>query len=450
MKIRHRLALRFMMVSGLFTGLILLFIYIVTNRFVHDDFILRLDQQSRLEVLHFATPNVRDVMPVESFSLVNPDISIFSASGELLYVRGEYTIPSAWINVLKNELVFDTEADGVTTLGRVHEINGITFYVFISDVDLPGQRELSFLLRAVIGGWLVSLVLSFYAGLFFSRQALDPVAHVVEEVNQISEDNLSYRLKAANQPDKVDEIDELVITFNDLLNRIENAFIAQRRFLQNASHELKTPLTSIIADVELTLSKDRASEEYKRVLAEVLNEAERLALTTQGLLALMRLEEGNDESELGLVGMVSLLTDTLHIFSQRHPERLVEKQIEIEESVNVRGNKQLLETALLNVLDNAQKYSEDVIKVSLSRMDKLIVIVIQDYGIGIPPDELDRIKTPLVRASNVGGVSGAGLGLALVDRILKAHHGTVEIASSVGKGTTCVLRLPVEGMRSRR
>ncbi|HEY9006602.1 sensor histidine kinase [Ohtaekwangia sp.] len=442
MKIRQRLALRFMIVSALVTGAILTFIYFFTRGFVHADFIDRLTQQSSLEVLHYATPQVRDVMPSGTFNLVNPSTSIFSPEGKLLHRQGEYIVPKTWINFLKDNNLFNAERGVYTTVGRKHVVNNELYLVFVSDKDLPGERELDFLLNAIIAGWIISLILSYLTGLYFSGNALQPVKRVVEDVNHITQDNLSYRLKMSKDNSSIDEIDELILTFNALLTRIERAFITQRRFVQNASHELKTPLTAIMAEVELALTRNRSQEEYQRTLEVVLQETDRLAHTTQELLTLARLEERASHTELDTIDITDVLERTLAAFSLHHPEREVVHDI-LKGPIYIQGNAQLLQTALLNILDNAHKYSSDEISVSLARPGKEVIITVQDYGIGIPAMELMRVRSPLFRGSNASTIPGAGLGLSLVDRIVTVNQGKFEIASQEGRGTRCTVRLPI-------
>jgi signal transduction histidine kinase len=440
-KIRQRLALRFTIVSALLTGAILVFIFFVTRGFVHADFVERLTQQSRLEALHYATPNVREVLPPGAFLLVNPQTSIFSENGEKIHSQGAYNIPDTWVSLLKENEFFHEEQGEYTSVGRTYNINGKRYLVFVSDKDLPGQHELDILAKAIVAGWCVSLVLSYLAGLYFSGKALQPVKHVVTEVKQITKDNLSYRLKL-NKGTKVDEVDELIITFNALLTRIENAFINQRRFVQNASHELKTPLTAIMAEAELALVKNRPLEEYKRTLEVIVHETERLERITHGLLTLSRLEEDTFKPDLYDVNVGALLEETLTTFRLHHPERAVIKQGETTSRV-VRGNPQLLQIAILNILDNAVKYSKGSILVALSHSGEGMSLSVTDSGIGIPIGELSRIRSPLFRASNASTIPGAGLGLSLVDRIVKVHGGTLDIKSESGKGTTCTITLPL-------
>lgn len=442
MKIRQRLALRFTIVSALVTGAILIFIYFFTKGFVHGDFIDRLTQQSSLEVLHFASPQVKDVMPAGAFNLVNPSTSIYSPTRELLFKSGDFDIPETWITFLQSNDIFNAERGSYSTIGRKHLVNGKLYLVFVSDKDLPGEREMRFLAQASIVGWLGSLVLLYLTGLYFSADALKPVTRVVNEVNQITEENLDHRLVVKSQERAVDEIDELIITFNALLARIQKAFVAQKRFVQNASHELKTPLTAIMAEVELALARSRTVDEYKRTLGIVFHESERLAHITQGLLTLARLEEGSLKIEMENLPVKRMLTETLNTFRLHHPERTIMLKGEIPE-VYILGNTHLLQTALLNVLDNAFKYSADQIVVHIHTDAHTLQISVQDFGIGIPQHELSKITAPLYRASNTATMPGAGLGLSLVDRIISVHNGKFDITSEEGKGTTCTISLAI-------
>jgi signal transduction histidine kinase len=442
MKIGQRLALRFTIVSALLTGAILIITYIITRRVVHSDFSERLSQQSRFEVIHYATPDVRDVIDPGSFLIVSPNTSIFSEDGKLLYSHGNFQVPATWINFLQSNTVFNAERDVMSTVGRRHSIQGKTYLVFVTARDVAGEHELDILMKSMTAGWLVSLVLAYLAGLYFSSNALQPVKHVVRDVNKITEDNLGYRLKLDKDISKVDEIDELILTFNALLSRIEKAFIAQKRFVQHASHELKTPLTAIMAETELALTRDRNIDDYKRTLSVVLDETDRLVRTTQGLLTLARLEEGNTSHwEMETVRITELCTNVVKTIRIHHQREIDFTQP--AENMFVFGNSQLLENALLNIMDNAIKYSEENISVSVIRDQNDCVLTIRDTGIGIPGQELERIRDPLYRASNASSIPGAGLGLALVQRIINVHAGKLEIKSEEGRGTTCAIRLPL-------
>jgi signal transduction histidine kinase len=439
-KIGQRLALRFTLVSALLTGAILIITYVITSGVVHSDFIDRLSQQSRLEVLHYANSDVKEVVDPGTYLLVNPKIAIYSEEGKLLASHGEFDVPSSWVTYLQQNLVFNAERDGISSVGRKYTYGGITYLVFVSARDVSAHHELQILARSMIAGWTVSLVLSYLAGLYFAGNALQAVKHVVKDVNKITEDNLSYRLQLDKDLTSMDEIDELILTFNALLNRIESAFIAQKRFVQHASHELKTPLTAIMAEAELALAKDRNVDDYKRTLSVVLTETERLVSTTQGLLTLARLEEGSYSSAMENVDMRDVCNSMVSTIRLHHPERKIILG-EYENTFVVSGNRQLLEIALLNILDNAIKYSHEEILVELLKDNKYVALRVRDKGVGIPSAELEKIRAPLYRGSNVNAVAGAGLGLSLVDRIVSVHGGSFQIESTEGTGTTCTVRL---------
>jgi signal transduction histidine kinase len=443
MKIGQRLALRFTLVSALLTGAILIITYVITRGVVHSDFAERLAHQSRFEVIHFATPDVREVIDPGSFLLISPNTSIFSEEGKLLYSHGSFKIPDTWVTFLKSNGVFNAERDNTASVGRKYTIQGRNYLVFVSAQDVAGEHELNILMRAMAAGWCVSLLLAYFAGLYFSGNALQPVKHVVRDVNKITEDNLGYRLKVAKDVSQLDEIDELIITFNALLNRIEKAFVSQKRFVQHASHELKTPLTAIMAEAELALAKDRDVEDYKRTLSVVLDETDRLVRTTQGLLTLARMEEGMaNQSEMETIRISELCAGVIKTIGLRHPHREIVLS-SMRDNIFVFGNHQLLENAFLNILDNAVKYSSGNIAVKIHQDNGACFIRVIDNGIGIPDGDLEKIRSPLYRASNVSNIPGAGLGLALVDRIINVHAGRLEINSQELKGTVCTVRLPM-------
>src|SRR5690606_8606856 len=215
----------------------------------------------------------------------------------------------------------------------------------------------------------------------------------------ITKDNLGHRLGGIRNPGNPDELDELILTFNALLDRIERAFVAQKRFLQHASHELKTPLTAIMGEAELALAKERSAEEYTRTLDVVVSEAERRIRITQGLLTLSRLVEGFFREHTEAIDINQLFASAVQTLRIVSPHR----EIRIIGNVDppfVTGNAQLLNIVFNNVLDNALKYSHREVVVTLERVNGEAVVQITDYGIGIPEDELGRVTAAMFRARN--------------------------------------------------
>lgn len=444
MKITQWLALRFTFISGLTICAILIFVYWITSGFVHEDFVDRLNQQADIEFLLHTSTDTSQTLSLNALGLINPSVLITNEHKTVLYQRGDNVVDDSWRMALKKKGTFSARTKDVTTVGRIETWENNVFYIFVSEQDVFGQRKLDFLLQGLAIGWFVSIALSYYTGLYFSRIALSPVKRVVHEVSRIGEDNLRHRLsledpKALENPD---EIEELVIMFNALLDRLEVAFIAQKQFVQNASHELKTPMTAIMAEVELALGKSRSPEEYQRVLRLVEQETEHLANTTQGLLTLTRLEQTTTDLERKRINLMALVKDVIDEFKSIHTGRIIVEEFAIDDPIVI-GNEVLLRMTINNVLDNALKYSQASIKVVCIEQDQRMLLHVIDHGIGIPRNELNRIRTPLVRASNVSNISGSGLGLALVDRIIRVHHGALDIQSNEGRGTQITITLPL-------
>ena len=174
-----------------------------------------------------------------------------------------------------------------------------------------------------------------------------------------------------------------------------------------------------------------------------MQEAERLEQTTKGLLVLTRLEETAEQAERVQIELTGLLTEVVASFRIVNPTRNI-----IQRPTNrvllISGNPLLLRMALSNIIDNALKYSHDRVEIALDVNNDQAIISIRDYGIGIPADELSKLCVPLVRASNATTIGGSGLGLALVDRIMRVHAGTLTLQSTEGHGTTCQLTFPLE------
>jgi len=294
-------------------------------------------------------------------------------------------------------------------------------------------------------GFLSSLIFVFLAGRYFTKLVLKPVSAIALQTNTISETNLHLRLDEGN---KKDELAQLSITINQMLQRLENAFELQNNFVSNASHELRNPLTSIIGNIEVALTRSRSVPEYEAVLLSVLEEAEKLHKVTNGLLHLsqsnldftgLRREEIRiDELLIGLKAELRL----------KRPESVVElafpEMPESPSSLTISGDKQLLETAILNIMDNACKFSNDKkVTVTLLLNDKNVLIKIADTGIGIAKNQLPHVTETFFRADNARSYSGSGIGLALVDKIVKLHRGKLTIISELNNGTEVAVSFPI-------
>lgn len=319
------------------------------------------------------------------------------------------------------------------------------YIVIVSAQNEYGKEYLNDLRKVLLYCCVIAGVLLITAGLFFSRYILQPVRDITSQVKQIRAHNLHLRLP--NQR-STDEISELSQTFNNMLDRLETAFETQNNFVSNASHELSTPLTAIIGEAELSLSKHRTADQYIQSLQVVLREAERLHHITKSLLSLAQTGfTTHQQQQLTPLRTDELVFTVKETVDQINPDNKVTIDFsmlpEDEDKLIVKGNNQLLQLALSNIVLNGCKYSDNQpVSIALAATDTHNIIIIKDYGIGIPQQDLPYIYEPFFRASNTHAYKGYGIGLPLARNIIRLHNGNIAVNSQQDQGTEIRITLP--------
>jgi signal transduction histidine kinase len=285
------------------------------------------------------------------------------------------------------------------------------------------------------------------SGYFFSKRLLQPIRKIADEVNIISAQSLTHRIKSGKGDDEWHYLTE---TLNDLLNRLQESFEIQRRFISSASHELSTPLTSISSQLEVSLQRNRAAEEYRQVMQSVYQDVRHLSKLTQTLLEFATVSGTAGGIEIKLIRIDEVLMrlpGEMTKIDKGYSVKLEFDQLpEDEDRLLVFGNAELLFTAIKNVVSNACKYSPNQLaKVKLSVDKTEIVVSVEDDGKGIPENELKNIFQPFYRTEDSRDKVGFGVGLPLVNRIIKLHKGQIKVNSIVGKGTTFFIQLAIAG-----
>ena len=270
-----------------------------------------------------------------------------------------------------------------------------------------------------------------------------PITQIIREVKQISSFDLSQRVRAGTGQD---EMSQLGNTFNDLLSRLQEAFAIQRRFISNASHELSTPLTSVSSQVEVILQKDRSADEYKQVLYSVKEDVQQMRLLTKSLLEIAK-TGSQGGIELNEVRVDEVLMKVVGEVKKGNAEYNVELDFgefpEDEKDFVVFGNSELLYIAVKNVVENGCKYSPDKRSViDLSFAYHKIFIRVVNQGTVIPAEEISQIFQPFFRGAGTGVTRGFGLGLAMAERIIALHKGSIHVTSDQANGTSFTIELP--------
>jgi heavy metal sensor kinase len=299
-------------------------------------------------------------------------------------------------------------------------------------------RELAAVLAGVsLAVWAVAAV----AGRAVCRWALRPVTRMADAARGMTAADLGVRLPASSARD---ELADLALAFNALLGRVEEAFERQRGFTAEASHQLRTPLTALLGQVEVALRRDRDGEEYRRVLGSVRRQADRLRKVVESLLFLARADADAGLPERAAVDLGTWLPDHVRTGWAEHPRAA---DIRVEAAPAPADVHPVLLGELVDVLvDNACKYSPPgtPITVRVGPVAGGVEVSVEDVGMGLSDADAARIFEPFVRSAEARrrGVDGSGLGLSVARRIASAHGGTLGVTSTAGRGSRFTLRLP--------
>ena len=318
------------------------------------------------------------------------------------------------------------------------------YVVMAAATDLEGSIYLSKLKIILIIVCFISLVLFFITGWLYSGRALKPISDVVKKVEEITITSLDLRIYEGNG---TDEIGRLAKTFNNMLERLETAFAVQKVFIANASHELRTPLTSINGQLEVLMMKDRSTLEYKNALASVLDDIRSLIDLSNRLLLIARTSaEGpvNFNQEIRIDEILWQVREEMLRFNSNYQINIsIDPSLTDFDQMMVAGDESLLKVAVSNIIDNACKYSEDhKVLVKLQYIENQIGVIFEDRGIGISREDMSRIYEPFYRGKNALTHKGTGIGLPLVNQIIKNHNGQLKISSEINVGTVVTILFP--------
>jgi len=290
----------------------------------------------------------------------------------------------------------------------------------------------------------IVLFLGSIGGWFLARRSLSPIAHITETARRITASSLGERLK----PRKTgDELDHLITTLNEMISRLEDSFKRISQFTADASHELRTPISSMKGEAELLLSKPRPIQEYQGVLANHIEKLDFIMRMINDLILLSKFDSNEAGLEMVQVKLNDLLVNLWELFRVLGDQKGVKFTLEDIEEANVLGDRTRLQRLFTNLIDNAIKFtpSGGHVDLSLKRDGVFVRVFVRDTGIGIPEEELERIFERFYRVdkSRARESGGTGLGLSICQWIARAHHGKIEVKSELGKGAEFIVSLPL-------
>ncbi|GAB3968433.1 HAMP domain-containing sensor histidine kinase [Spirosoma terrae] len=315
---------------------------------------------------------------------------------------------------------------------------GSNNWVIVSGIDQTGQDALSDLKKILTIMILAAILLLGISGWIFADRALAPMSGIIQQVNRIFPTNVAMRVE---HPNRSDEIGLLVDTFNQLLDRIEQALKTQKMFIANISHELKNPLTKINSQIDVALIQKRNPEAYERTLQSLQEDARTLTQLTNTLLELANTSIRANDMPFEPVRMDELLWESKIQLQDWHDDYVIQLNFtefpEDEEALIAQGNKASLKVLLMNLMDNACKFSpENTAKIDFRARRGKIIIAVFNEGPKIAAADLPHIFQPFFRSNATAQSSkGHGVGLAVVAQIAQIHQGDIAVRSTP-EGTT--------------
>ncbi|MBN9615411.1 MAG: hypothetical protein BGO25_03400 [Acidobacteriales bacterium 59-55] len=332
----------------------------------------------------------------------------------------------------------------VRALSRVHHLsNGdpVLVRLAVSEESLWQEFwEMSTALGIMLPLILFGVVIT---GYLVAAKALKPVDSMAKRAAEITAEQLHERLKIDN-PD--DELGQLGVAFNTTLARLENSFDQLRRFTADASHELRTPLTAIWSVGEVSLHKPGDQKYYRDIIGSMLEETSRLTKLVDSLLTMSRADAGRVQPHLTETRLFDLATESANLLEVLAEEKQQTLRVEGDETVTAMADRTILRQALINLIDNAVKYSpaRGEIRVRVTNNEGFPYIEVQDSGPGIPPEHRERIFERFYRVdkARTRAEGGSGLGLSIAQWAVSINKGSIEVQCEPGPGSVFRIRLP--------
>lgn len=450
MKIRDKITLISSLLTGALLLFIFLFIYYFSYVYTENEFYTKLRERNGV----VARANLdRDEMDQANYEkLLVEHLQTLPEEQEIILpvdtankkVLTDTRLPRAFLDGVFRDGYEQDKSGSTYRMGILYHDNEGDFIIVLSARDISGAGQMRRLLNILILSFLLGLVLTYFGGILYAGRVLSPISSITAKANEISATNLYLRLNTSN---KGDELDELAITFNHMLDRLETSFETQNSFINNASHELRNPLTAILGETEISLNRERSGPEYRQSLETIQNEAQRLDLLVNSLLKLAQTGMEDKRFIITPLRIDELLLDVKqHLDGIRPDNRIKFDLSELpreSDNLMIQGNESLLTVAFNNYLDNACKFSDNQeVTVKILGNKKQVSIIISDRGVGIPETDIPKISEPFFRADNARAFRGFGVGLPLASKIIKIHGGHTSIQSEVGKGTRVLVHFP--------
>jgi len=444
-KIKDRLALYFTLISTVMLLGVLVVVYFTFLKFTEQEFFARLTDRTMvtaklyLEADEISSDSLNKVR-TQYFEKLNSEVlRIYDAKNTATFIGDDqqYWTERTIDEVREKKKIQFRDGDR-QVVGIYYKDNQGDFVILASAIDKGTITRVQKLLKIMIGVFVLILICLLLTARWIAKRILLPLDEFIAEVKLIKSNNLHFRVK---EGENQDEIALLASNFNNLIAHLEHAFVLQKTFVANASHELRTPITRMVIGAEIALSQERPAEDYKKSLTGVLDDAEKLENIITSLLSLAEADLEYTTATLENVRIDELLWQIQEQWKQKLPENQLFVEFgELAEDADrliIPANPTLLQIAIDNIISNGFKFSDHKpVTCRLELKADGIHLDITDQGPGISKTEQQHIFQPFYTSSVKEAHKGNGMGLYMAHKIIELYHGNITVKSQKDTGTT--------------
>lgn len=461
MNLKHRLPLLFSLLFSLLLAMVLLTVYYLFANFRKEEFKDRLAEKVENTVkllLEVKEVDVQILKIIDRNSinrLYNEKTLIFDENRQLIYSSIDDAAIN-WsvseLNQIKREKEIFKESREYDVLGLYYEYAGKDYYALISAEDKYGRSKLNYLKVLLAGAFVMSTAMVWLLAFSLSKKILNPLDSLRHQMQEITTRNLAMRVA---EPRQDDEIKALSQSFNQMLDRIDTAYKSQKNFTSNASHELRTPITRIVTQLENLLKENNLPPGIHHTLTSIAGDTYHLSDIITSLLLLSNLEENNPQTAFKLLRLDEVIfqaaAETSALFPDLKIQFEIESQTPDELNMEIRGDETLLRIVFLNLFKNGYLYSDNhVVQCLLSQQPGALQVLVSNHGEVPALNDPNQLFHPFSRGNNTKNKPGSGIGLSIVQRILNYHKASITYEIPDSNTNQLILSFPPPASPFRR